>query len=390
MATVAPPPYAGGNPANTADIKAPSAEIANLSKLSSEAKADTVAILNHPDNQKLIKASIDNLCTQTQQSRQAFEDISILLNLFDGRKFKTKTNEDIEPLFPAWDDLCKRYNALLDQSKLDAICIKAICEDYKANILTLLTEDDLILKMKDVREEVSGFKKRTEKAAKVAKGNADSFDKLRVDVRLCKAKIDAAFSDAAADPTGRGPVLEQEIKELKKKIDEAQKYIDDCLLVLKASGVLTGVGGVLCAFCPFAAILVAGAAFAAAGAKIASDKKQKELDGYKTSLATKQKELAAIAEREQILQNLREQLANDQSNFTTIINQLTALSTFWQATSGDLESLTIYLQTGETEDTTLRTFKKTLGQKLAGNIYETLAEVLGKYISQMAKLEEEK
>ncbi|KAJ7133139.1 hypothetical protein C8R44DRAFT_870577 [Mycena epipterygia] len=378
MAQVAPPPYAG-------DIKAPSTETAKVSQLPATTKAGvTVAVLDHPDNQKLIKESIETLCTQTQQARKAFEDISILLVKFDAGKFKTKTNKVIEPLFPEWEALRKRYNALLDQSKQDAIAIKVVCEDYKTNILSLLTEDLDRTKMRDVKEEILSFQKRTEKSANVAKGNADSFDNLRLAVTMCQAKISTAFDQAAADPTGRQPVLEKEIKELKTKIADAQKYIDDCLVVLKASGILTGVGSVLCAFVPFAAIL--GAAFAAAGAKIASEMKQKELNGYKTSLDSKQKELAAIAEKEKVLQDLRKELESDK-DFTTIVNQLTALSTFWQATSGDLASLTMYLKTAGSDDTTLRTFKNTLGEKLAGHIYVTLADVLSKYISQMARLD---
>ncbi|KAJ7748178.1 hypothetical protein DFH07DRAFT_775801 [Mycena maculata] len=424
MAEIAPPPYVGANVADHVDIKVTSTETQKVQQLSAEAKTAATSILEDPSNRQLIKDSIDTLCTQTLEARKAFEDISVLLDTFDARKFKTKEDKDIEPLRPAWETLRARYNALLDKSKSDAVSIKAICDDYKVNVLSLLTED-LSLRMKDVKDEIRGFQARTEKAAKAAKGNSDSFDALRVDVKLCKARIEAAFGDASADPTGRGPILQTEIKDLQQKIGEAQKYIDDCMLALKAAGVVTGVGGVLCAFCPLAAILVAGAAFAAAGAKIAANKKQKELDGgdidlhclqhltsrpcvgYKASLTIKQKELAAIAEREKILENLRTQLQNDTSNFTTIMNQLTALSTFWKAasllslppemifltfvqtpqTSADLTSLTIHLETAYSDDTTMRTFKKTLGDGLAGHIYLTLSEVLGKYISQMSMLE---
>jgi len=152
--------------------------------------------------------------------------------------------------------------------------------------------------------------------SKAAKDNSDSFDKLRVAVRVCKATIETAFADAAADPTGRGPVLEQEIEELKTKIEEAQKYVGRstcmtlshrptpisdqrllagsrrcrsphcrrwcslCLLSLRRD---PGRGKPLL-YCrllsvPLGCRLFQGAAFLAAGAKIASNKKQEKLEG---------------------------------------------------------------------------------------------------------------
>jgi hypothetical protein len=88
----------------------------------------------------------------------------------------------------------------------------------------------------------------------------------------------------------------------------------------------------------------------------------------------KHKELAAIVEQEKILENLRTQLQNDTSNFTTVINQLAALSRFWTAvsfltlprvmivltsvqipqTSAELTSLTIHLNAADSANTSMR------------------------------------
>ncbi|KAL0571393.1 hypothetical protein V5O48_010562 [Marasmius crinis-equi] len=410
MTSVAPPPYVG-NGAALVDTKSLTAGVAALTP---EKKNDVVGILNNPDNQKLIKENIDNLCEQTQNTRKAFEDISILLDQFDSHKFKNKENNDIEPLRPNWEALRTRYNALLSKSKTDANHIKVLCDDYKVNILSLLDDDCLDMKMKEVRVELQGYIKRSENGAKAAGENVDSFENLRVDVRLAKSRIDAAFGAASADPTNRAPTLREEIKTLKGQIAEAQKYascfstIDDCLKALKIAGVVSGVGALLTAFCPFAGILVAGAAFAAAGAKIAADKKQKELTSLTESLATKEQELAIIEEREKILADLRVQLKNDEASFDTITNQLTALSTFWQAVKEELNGIISHLNNAVSEDTTMRasqlvtvqlqtvanshlqTFRKTLGEKLTGTIYQTLGDTLGKYIAQMGKLEEKK
>ncbi|KAJ7872249.1 hypothetical protein B0H13DRAFT_2349537 [Mycena leptocephala] len=393
MAEIAPPPYVGANVTVNVGIKVTSTETSKVQQLSPEAKAAATAILEDPSNKQLIKDSINTLCTQTLGVRKAFEDISDLLGTFDARKFKTKENNYIEALRPVWDSLRYTFTTLLDKSRSDAVAIKAICHDYEVNILSLLTEDYLTIK--DVMQEIREFQMRTERQAKAAEVNTDSFDVLRFNFKECKARIEAAFTDAAADATGRGPILQKKIEELQQKICEAQQYIDDCMLALKAAGVVTGVGGVLCAFCPLTAILVADAAFAAAVTEIAPNKKQKELDGediflvfcYKPSLAMKHKELAAIVEQEKILENLRTQLQNDTSNFTTVINQLAALSRFWTATSADLTSLTIHLNAADSANTSMRTFKKILDEGLAGHIYLTLSEVLGQYISQMSMLE---
>ncbi|KAL0568955.1 hypothetical protein V5O48_013023 [Marasmius crinis-equi] len=386
MTSVAPPPYVGTGAA-PADTKSLTDGVAALTP---EKKNDVVGILNNPDNQKLIKENIDKLCEQTQNTRKAFEDISILLDQFDSHKFKTKENKDIEPLRPSWEALRKRYNDLLSKSKTDANQIKVLCDDYKVNILSLLDDDCLDMKMKDVRKELEGYIKRSENGAKAAGENVDSFESLRVGVRLAKSRIDTAFGAASADPTNRAPTLREEIKTLKSQIADAQKYIDDCLKALKIAGLVSGVGAVLTAFCPLAGILVAGAAFAAAGAKIAADKKQKELTSLTESLAAKEQELAVIEEREKILADLRVQLKNDEASFDTITNQLTALSTFWQAVKEELNGIIIHLNNAVSEDTTMRTFRRTLGEKLTGTIYQTLGDTLGKYIAQMGKLEEKK
>ncbi|KAJ7748185.1 hypothetical protein DFH07DRAFT_775806 [Mycena maculata] len=387
MAEIAPPPYVGSNVADHVDTKVTSSETEKVQQLSAELKSEATAILEDPSNKKLIQDSIETLCSQTLAARKAFEYISILLETFDARHFKTKGNKVIEPLRPAWETLRERYNALLDNSKSDAVAIKATCDDYKANVLSLLKEN-LSLKMKALKDEICEFQTRTEQAAKAAQGKSDSFDALRFDVKQCKAKIEAAFTDAAADPTGWGPTLQREIEELQQRIGEAQKYIEDCMLALKEAEGVTGVAEVLFGFLPFAATLVADATSASVNTENAANK-QRELDGYRTSLAITQNKLAAVVEREQILAQLRTQLQllNDMSNFTTIMNQLAALSTFWKATSGDLTSLTVHLETAYSDDTSIRTVKTTLGDELAGHIYLTLSEVLGKYISQMSMLD---
>lgn len=55
--------------------------------------------------------------------------------------------------------------------------------------------------------------------------------------------------------------------------------------------------------------------------------------GLKESLSKKETELAIIEEREKILTDLRTQLAQHPTSFDSVTDQLTALSTFWQAVS---------------------------------------------------------
>ncbi|KAJ7159348.1 hypothetical protein C8R43DRAFT_948277 [Mycena crocata] len=132
-------------------------------------------ILNQSDNQKLIHETIYRLCSQTHESRRAFVNISHLLNIIDGHKFTSATMEDIVAVISVWDDI--------SNPRWHVVSIKAICEDYMADILSFLTMDDLNLLMTEVKEEIAGFEKRTEKAASVAKDYADTLDKFAREVR---------------------------------------------------------------------------------------------------------------------------------------------------------------------------------------------------------------
>ncbi|KAJ7182432.1 hypothetical protein C8R43DRAFT_1228864 [Mycena crocata] len=334
------------------------------------AGANNIAILEHPDNQKLIREKLDSLCAHTQQSRRAFEEIYILLDGFDRSQFKTGRNDSIEPLRPHWDELRHRHDVLLDFSKADAIAIKAICEDYKANILSLLTDDDRSPKMKDVRQEILSFRNRTEIAYKTTKALRDEFDKLRVDVRTCTEKIRSAFNDATADPTGKGSQMEEAIQMLINFIHEGERYINNALEARdRASNII---------------LSALGLGNASAGA---IDHMQEQIDGFKNDVERGRSELEELAQNQHVLQKLRENFKYNQSNFITIIDQLASLETLWQATSADFAGLTIHMQTGCSEDTTLRTFLNTVGERLSGHIYGILAEVLGKYISQMDMLD---
>lgn len=104
MTCVATAPVYIDTGATPVDVKT----INDVNAMSEDKKKEiTVGVLSNPDNKKLIQQNIDNLCKQTQKSRKAFEDISILLASFDDRKFKTKKNTFIGPLRPNWETMRK-------------------------------------------------------------------------------------------------------------------------------------------------------------------------------------------------------------------------------------------------------------------------------------------
>ncbi|KAL0569325.1 hypothetical protein V5O48_012641 [Marasmius crinis-equi] len=140
------------------------------------AKHKDVGSLNIPENQILIKDNIDILCEKIQNARKAFENISILLD-----EFKTREGEDIEPLRLSWNVLYKRYNDLVSKCETDANMIKILCDSYKANILSLLTHDQD--NVQDIRIKLQAYINKSQKGAKMASENADSFNALRIDFR---------------------------------------------------------------------------------------------------------------------------------------------------------------------------------------------------------------
>ncbi|KAL0569055.1 hypothetical protein V5O48_012913 [Marasmius crinis-equi] len=140
------------------------------------AKHKDVGSLNIPENQILIKDNIDILCEKIQNARKAFENISILL-----AEFKTREGEDIEPLRLSWNVLYKRYNDLVSKCETDANMIKILCDSYKANILSLLTHDQD--NVQDIRIKLQAYINKSQKGAKMASENADSFNALRIDFR---------------------------------------------------------------------------------------------------------------------------------------------------------------------------------------------------------------
>ncbi|KAJ7834280.1 hypothetical protein B0H13DRAFT_2369983 [Mycena leptocephala] len=121
------------------------------------------------------------------RNKKAFEDISILLDILNRRKFTTEDNQDIAALRPAWDTLRESYRVLLSKSNSDAIRMKAICDDCNVNVPSRLKDEGL--DMGQLKVEIREFQARTETAAKGAEDNSDSFDKLLDHVKQCKAAI---------------------------------------------------------------------------------------------------------------------------------------------------------------------------------------------------------
>ncbi|KAL0564304.1 hypothetical protein V5O48_017748 [Marasmius crinis-equi] len=160
MTSVQPPPYD-----TSGDVLAPEPNI--------------IGILGNSEVRGLVKDRIDNLCEQTQNTRKTFEDIRILLNSLDSHESITKENKDIEPLRRGWDILRKRYDNGLSKSKADANMIKALCDDYKANILPLLSDENLDMKMRYIRFELQTYIKRSEDGRNAARENElASFDTI--------------------------------------------------------------------------------------------------------------------------------------------------------------------------------------------------------------------
>jgi len=65
------------------------------------------AVLDLPENKKLIEEHTEKLAEQTLASRAAFENIGRLLLLFDSKGYKNKEGHVILDLHPTWDILRK-------------------------------------------------------------------------------------------------------------------------------------------------------------------------------------------------------------------------------------------------------------------------------------------
>jgi len=396
--SIVPPAYislsvpltaSGGASLTNEELKTKVFDVVKNSKVEDRDRAFNT-IMDSDKNISLVKEHIETLAIETLSVRAAFEEILHLLKDFDEMKFKDENNKEMAPIQNGWDALHIRYNALLDISKSDAVLIKGVCDKYIQIILAML--DDKSVTKEALLKELDYFIKETEKKQKSAKSDADAWDQLRLDVLGYQKTIEHAFSvaNAGVDKTA----VKNEIARLELKIAEAQKFINGCWIAGGVGLAATVGGAILCCFCPLAAILFVGGLLTMTGSAIALSVKQSEMNTDKEELKKQQLELTRLenleAAREKKLTELRQQLADSQGKFTTITRQLAALANFWQSVQSDLAGALTHIGDIDPKEVSIYGLKSRAGPRLAGSVYIVLSQVLGTYISQMTKLEENK
>jgi len=343
------------------------------------------AVLELPENKKLIEDHTEKLAEQTLASRAAFENIGRLLLLFDSKAYKNKDGQVILALHPTWDILRKEYDELLKKSRDDAIILKAVCDDYVERVAGVLDEEGT--SVEDVKAELKDFLRRTEESEKRAQFFAEDFHKLRSGVELHKKVIEDSLESADADPNARIPELQLSIIEIKAKITEQQRFIDNCLKAAETGEKLAAMGMLFMGWCPPLAALVVGGLLAMGICRLVAYKGELGIDTLRSKLQKHEEELTQLKAQEETLKELRRELVVSAGAFQTIIAQLCALSDFWKSVKADCQGAIEHLGKVETaQSITQYGLKMTLSDRFAGPVYISLSQTLAVYASRVAKL----